>query len=68
MLWIAMHKTKHIDRTKLTSREAEVLTLLEQGFTYEQIAEKLHISEGNVKNRICSINNRQRAKGHLSGQ
>lgn len=61
-----MHETKHIDRAKLTPREAEVLALLEQGLSHKDIAEQLHISEGNVKNKIGSINNRQRAKEYFS--
>lgn len=39
----------------ITSREEEICTLLVQGFTNKQIAEKLYISEGTVKNYISSI-------------
>lgn len=39
----------------MTSREKEICTLLAQGLTNSQIAEKLYISEGTVKNYISSI-------------
>lgn len=63
-----MHKTKHIDRTKLTEREAEVMALREQGLSYEEIGEKLHISPGTASNKAGSARKRLRAKEHLSGQ
>lgn len=40
---------------ELTDRENEICTLLIQGMTNKQIAEKLYISEGTVKNYISSI-------------
>lgn len=39
----------------MTSREKEICTLLSHGLTNKQIAEKLYISEGTVKNYISSI-------------
>ena len=39
----------------ITEREKEVCTLLVQGLTNRQIADKLYISEGTVKNYISSI-------------
>lgn len=39
----------------ITEREKEVCSLLAQGLTNRQIAEKLYISEGTVKNYISSI-------------
>jgi len=39
----------------LTKREREVLTLVSAGYTNPQIAEKLHISMGTVKNHIKSL-------------
>lgn len=39
----------------ITEREKEVCTLLAQGLTNRQIADKLYISEGTVKNYISSI-------------
>lgn len=38
-----------------TDREKEICSLLSKGFTNKQIAEKLYISEGTVKNHISSI-------------
>lgn len=39
----------------MTEREKEICTLLAKGMTNHQIAEKLYISEGTVKNYISSI-------------
>lgn len=39
----------------ITEREKEVCTLLAEGLTNRQIADKLYISEGTVKNYISSI-------------
>ncbi|MBR6537694.1 MAG: response regulator transcription factor [Lachnospiraceae bacterium] len=39
----------------MTDREKEICTLLADGLTNRQIAEKLYISEGTVKNYISSI-------------
>ena len=39
----------------ITDREKEICALLAKGFTNKQIAEKLYISEGTVKNYISSI-------------
>lgn len=41
--------------TDLTSREIDVLRLIAQGTTNREIAEKLVISEGTVKNHITNI-------------
>jgi DNA-binding NarL/FixJ family response regulator len=43
------------DTLDLTSREREVLRLIAQGATNREIAEKLTISEGTVKNHISNI-------------
>ncbi len=61
-----MGKTKHIDRTKLTPREAEVLALRDKGLSYEEIAEKMHISAGTASNKAGSARKRLRAKEHSS--
>ena len=42
----------------MTSREIEVLRLIAQGATNREIASRLVISEGTVKNHISSILNR----------
>ena len=39
----------------MTGREREIATLLAEGLTNRQIADKLYISEGTVKNYISSI-------------
>lgn len=39
----------------MTEREKEICTLMAEGLTNHQIAEKLYISEGTVKNYISSI-------------
>jgi DNA-binding NarL/FixJ family response regulator len=41
--------------SKLTEREAEVLTLLARGLSNEEIAKKLFLSEGTVRNHVSSI-------------
>ena len=40
---------------EMTGREREVATLLAKGLTNRQIADKLYVSEGTVKNYISSI-------------
>jgi len=40
---------------EMTSREREIASLLVEGLTNRQIADKLYISEGTVKNYISSI-------------
>ncbi len=40
---------------KLTGREVEVLQLLARGFTNADIAARLHLSEGTVRNHVSSI-------------
>lgn len=41
--------------SKLTEREAEVLTLLARGLSNEDIAKQLFLSEGTVRNHVGSI-------------
>lgn len=40
---------------EMTAREKEIATLLSQGLSNKQIAQKLYISEGTVKNYISTI-------------
>ena len=40
---------------KLTEREADVLRLVARGFTNADIAERLHLSEGTVRNHVSAI-------------
>ncbi len=40
---------------KLTGREVEVLRLIAQGLANGDIAEKLHLSEGTIRNHVSSI-------------
>ena len=54
------HKTSGIevgvsDTTSLTPRELEVLTLIDEGLTNQQIAEQLVIEVGTVKNHVHNI-------------
>src|ERR1019366_10228630 len=51
--------TKYIDQTAyidpLTEREQEILALVAQGASNRQIAERLYLTEGTVKNYMSSI-------------
>jgi DNA-binding NarL/FixJ family response regulator len=40
---------------KLTGREADVLRLVARGFTNADIADRLHLSEGTVRNHVSAI-------------
>jgi DNA-binding NarL/FixJ family response regulator len=40
---------------KLTGRELDVLRLIARGFSNSEIAEKLHLSEGTVRNHVSAI-------------
>ncbi|MCB0163926.1 MAG: response regulator transcription factor [Anaerolineae bacterium] len=40
---------------KLTEREADVLRLIARGFTNADIADRLHLSEGTVRNHVSAI-------------
>jgi DNA-binding NarL/FixJ family response regulator len=40
---------------KLSEREVDVLRLVAQGFTNADIAERLHLSEGTVRNHVSAI-------------
>jgi DNA-binding NarL/FixJ family response regulator len=40
---------------KLTGREVDVLRLLARGFTNADIAARLHLSEGTVRNHVSAI-------------
>ncbi len=43
------------EKLALTRREKEVLSLLAMGFTNKEIAERLFLAEGTVKNRVSAI-------------
>jgi DNA-binding CsgD family transcriptional regulator len=49
---------KHL---KLTRRETEIVLLLRQGLTYQQIADQLHISKKTVANHVTHIYEKTRA-------
>jgi DNA-binding NarL/FixJ family response regulator len=51
-------ETGVVERADLTSREVEVLELLGQNLTNQQIAERLVIEVGTVKNHVHSILNK----------
>ncbi len=44
-----LRTASQVDVSRLTPRQNEVLTLLAQGFSNKEIAQKLHISEGTAK-------------------
>lgn len=46
---------KPAEKNNLSAREMDVLTLLSKGFLYKEIAEKLFISTGTVKQHIHNI-------------
>lgn len=51
-----MNKNKTVDLCEeMTEREREIATLLAEGLTNRQIADKLYVSEGTVKNYVSSI-------------
>ena len=51
-----MNKNKTVDLyEEMTEREREIATLLAEGLTNRQIADKLYVSEGTVKNYVSSI-------------
>ncbi len=52
-------KSDYIDSTmyveQLTEREREILTLIAQGASNRQVAERLYVTEGTIKNHMSSI-------------
>ena len=51
-----MNKNKTVDLCEeMTEREREIATLLAEGLTNRQIADKLYVSEGTVTNYVSSI-------------
>jgi DNA-binding NarL/FixJ family response regulator len=46
---------KSLITDKLTEREVEVLRLIAHGFSNSEIANRLHLSEGTVRNHVSSI-------------
>jgi DNA-binding NarL/FixJ family response regulator len=57
-LAVALHKgdaTPVADAVSLTDRELEVLRLVAAGSTNREIASRLYVSEGTVKNHVSSI-------------
>ncbi|MFT4152185.1 response regulator [Parafilimonas sp.] len=46
---------KPVENNQLSNREMDVLTLLSKGYLYKEIAEKLFISTGTVKQHIHNI-------------
>lgn len=56
-------KTKRVD---ITDREKEIICLIAQGLTNGEIAKKLYLSEGTVKNYITNILSKLGAKNRAS--
>jgi two-component system, NarL family, nitrate/nitrite response regulator NarL len=65
-------ETNMTDTTALTSREVEVLELINKGFTNQQIARHLVIEVGTVKNHVhnilekLNVNSRREAAAYLA--
>lgn len=51
------------DKTDLTKREVEILKLLDQGFTYNEISDELSISRNTVHTHIKNIYEKLQASG-----
>ncbi|MBN2442209.1 MAG: response regulator transcription factor [Spirochaetales bacterium] len=45
----------HIDESKFTGREIDVIKLIAEGYSNKEIGEELFLSEGTIKNYISSI-------------
>lgn len=54
---VAGHQTQpsSLITDKMTARETEVLRLLARGLTNAEIAERLHLSEGTVRNHVSAV-------------
>ncbi|WP_274365641.1 helix-turn-helix transcriptional regulator [Paenibacillus thermotolerans] len=50
---------------KLSEREMEILHYLSEGFKYREIAEKMHYSEGTVKNYVSAIYSKLNVENRL---
>jgi DNA-binding NarL/FixJ family response regulator len=59
-----MHKSRTPSSPSLTRREIDVLTLVVQGLSNEEIARELHLSEGTVKKYLGNV----MAKFHLKNR
>lgn len=52
---VGSHSDDKLDKTQLTPRELEILDMIGTGLTNTEIAGRLYISEGTVKNYVSSI-------------
>lgn len=59
-LKVGLTQTKHskLERSHFSERELEIMELIAQGHSNKEIAKKIFISEGTVKNYITSILNK----------
>ena len=56
------HRPQQLEKSILTPREEDVLTLLSKGLLYKEVAEKLFISVGTVKQHIHKIYDKLRVQ------
>lgn len=55
-------KKEKLDMSELTEREVEVVKLIAEGLTNKEIAERIFLSEGTIKNYISNILNKLNLK------
>lgn len=53
-----LQKEKKLSLTNLTTKEAQILTLVAQGLNNKEIAAKLYLSEGTVRNYLSTLLNK----------
>lgn len=56
------HLFSAADSKALTARETEIMALLAQGLLYKEIADRLYISEGTVKQHVNHLYRKLKAR------